>query len=150
MPAKLFAGATLALVATLIVARLWTRAPHDAPLADIYIHDVYFVVAGRHFLLLGILICAASAIVYYACARWLNLSLNGTLVLMHFACVICAMLALFWEVLAARRAIEAMRHAQDSGYVTTNVVVPMLALLLGFALFGVNFILALIVRLRQA
>jgi heme/copper-type cytochrome/quinol oxidase subunit 1 len=144
VPAKLFAGATLALVATLVVARLWTRTPQDAAMADIYIHDTYFVVAGRHFLLLGILICAASAIVYYACALWLNLSLNGTLVLMHFACVIFAMLALFWEVLAARRAIEAMSHA------TTNIVVPLLSLFLGCALFGVNIIWALIVRLRQA
>jgi heme/copper-type cytochrome/quinol oxidase subunit 1 len=144
MPAKLFAAATLALVATLIVARLWTRAPLNAPTIDIYVHDTYFVVAGRHFLLLGILICMASAIVYYACARWLNLSLNGTLVLLHFACVIFAMLALLWEVLAAKRAIEAMSHA------TTNIVVPLLSLFLGCVLFGVNIIWALIVRLRQA
>jgi hypothetical protein len=61
--------------------------------------------------------------------------------------------SLFWEVLAAKRAIEAMLHAQDFGDardIGTNVVVPMLALLSGFVLFGVNIILALIVRLRQA
>ncbi len=144
MPVELFAGATLALVATLIVAPIWTRAQHD-----VYMHDIYFVVAGRHFLLLGIVICASSAIAYYACARWLNLSLNGTLAVLHFACIVFAILALSWEVVAARRAIETMSHAEHSWSVTTNAFVPALSFFLGCALFGANVIWALIAKLRR-
>ena len=48
MPVKLFAGATLALVATLIVAPIWTRAQHD-----VSVHNIYFLMAGRHYLLIG-------------------------------------------------------------------------------------------------
>ncbi len=144
MPVELFAGATLALVATLIVAPIWTRAQHD-----VYMHDIYFVLAGRHFLLLGIVICASSAIAYYACARWLNLSLNGTLAVLHFACIVFAILALSWEVVAARRAIETMSHAEHSWSVTTNAFVPALSFFLGCALFGANVIWALIAKLRR-
>ena len=112
-------------------------------------HDIYFVVAGRHFLLLGILICASSSIAYYACARWLNLSLNGTLAVLHFACIVCTILALLWEVLALKRATETMSHAEHSWFVTTNVLVPTLSFFLGCALFGVNVIWAVMAKLRK-
>ena len=142
-PVKLFAGATLALVATLIVAPTMTRAQHD-----ISIHDRYFIVAGRHLLFLGIFICASSAIAYYACARWLNLSMNGTLAVLHFGCIAFAILAFFGEALMGKRTTDTV-SPEHSWPVATNVLLLVLPLVLSCALFGANLIWALIAKLRR-
>ncbi len=142
-PVKLFAGAALALVATLIAAPTWTRAQHD-----ISIHDRYFIVAGRHLLFLGIFICASSAIAYYACARWLNLSLNGTLAVLHFGCIAFVILAFFWEALMGKRTTDTV-SPEHSWAAATNVLLLVLSFILSCVLFGVNVIWALVAKVRK-
>jgi hypothetical protein len=84
LPARLFAGLTLAF--SICAGLAWLFA---WPAADIAVHDRYFLFGPSLVPLFCALTCANFAVLYYAAVRIFHAKWNRTLSFVHFALSVC-------------------------------------------------------------
>lgn len=135
LTAKLFGG----LAALLAVFTFLLRGgvlPSGSGL-DLYLHDTYYVVGPAHVELIGAIVCALLAFVYFAFGRWTARPLSRPIGLVSFACVAIALVLWLTATFFMRRDLLPMpwQLGMLSGAIFSFV--------LGCVLFGGNLVWAI-------
>lgn len=127
--AKLFAALTslLAVFGILLSTRIF---PSMA--LDLYLHDTYYVVGPSHVQLMGAIVCAILAFIYFAFGRWTARPLSQPIGLVSFACIAAAFVVWYTVNLFMRRDSLSMQWQIGA------LFGAIFSFLLGCAIFGVN------------
>jgi heme/copper-type cytochrome/quinol oxidase subunit 1 len=89
LTAKLFGGLAV-LLAVFVFFQLGGVLP-SGPALDLYLHDTYFVVGSATTRLIGAIVCAILAFVYFAFGRWTARPLSQRIGFVSFACIVIAL-----------------------------------------------------------
>jgi len=106
LTAKLFSG--LAVVLAVFTFLLRGGVLPSGPALDLYLHDTYYVVGPAHVELIGAIVCAILAFLYFAFGRWTARPLNQPIGLVSFACVAIALLCWLTATFFMRRGLLQM------------------------------------------
>lgn len=136
LTAKLFA----ALASILAIFAFLVRG--GIPPSRLYFHTTNFVLAPFHWQLIGALVCATLALIYFAVAQWMPPPLNQSMGLVSFTFIALA----FAVWLTASFSIG--RDSPPSNWQIGTLFGAILSFLCGCALFAVNVAWALFRRFR--
>jgi len=89
LAAKLFSG--LAVVLAVFTFLLLGGVLPSGSGLDLYLHDTYYVIGPAHVELIGAIVCAILAFVYFAFGRWTARPLSQPIGLVSFACTAIAL-----------------------------------------------------------
>jgi heme/copper-type cytochrome/quinol oxidase subunit 1 len=141
--AKLFGIAALAIAVIGVVPVKLTDVTFD-----IYVHDTYIVLAARHAALGAALLCGVFAGFYYFGDRGLGLRLNNGMSLGHFLLWVISFVAFVLEADGLSRTIRSNQDPNQSWVLVAGFVAPVLAFIVGGAIFLVNIAWAIVLRLK--
>ena len=135
LTAKLFSG--LAAVLAVFTFLLRGGVLPSGPALDLYLHDTYYVVGSATAQLIGAIVCAILAFIYFAFGRWTARPLSQPIGLVSFACIAIALVLWLMATFFMRRDLLPVHLAFGmlSG--------AMLGFLLGCVLFGGNLVWAI-------
>ena len=130
LAAKLFSGLAVLLAVFTFLPRGGVL-PSGSGL-DLYLHDTYYVIGPAHVQLIGAIVCAILAIVYFAFGRWAARPLSQPIGLVSFACIAIALVTWLTATFFMRRDLLPMpwQLSMLSGAI--------FSFLLGCVLFGGN------------
>lgn len=98
LAAKLFSGLAALLAVFTFLLRGGMLSSSGA--LDVYLHDTYYVVGPAHVQLIGAIVCAILAFIYFAFSRWTAHPLSEPIGLVSFACfaiaLVCWLAATFF------------------------------------------------------
>jgi len=117
---------------------------------DIYMHDVYFVVAPRHVSIGLAALWGMFAVLYFFGDRALAHGLNKGLSMAHFMLWNFSFLALFSGSWGLDQTIQSHHDPTQSWLFVAGFVAPVLAFILGGILFVANLVFAIILKLKTA
>lgn len=142
--AKLFgiAGVVIAISAP-VAAKLTTTTG-----VDFYLHDTYFVVAPLPVMWWLSLLFGTFAGLYYLLDWALGPRLNNNLTLAHFLLWVFSLVALLLEARGLARADQARQDPNQSWLLIAGLAAPILAFPGGAALFLVNLVRAMVLKLK--
>ncbi len=135
LTAKLFSGLAV-LLAVFAFFQLGGVLP-SGPALDLYLHDTYYVVGSAPVQVIGAIVCALLAFIYFAFSRWTARPLSQPIGLVIFACMSIALVCWLAASFFMRRDLLAMpwQLGMLSG--------AMFSFLLGCVLFGGNLVWAI-------
>ena len=99
---------------------------------DLYLHDTYYVVGPAYVELIGAIVCAILAFIYFAFGRWTARPLSQPIGLVSFACVVIASVCWLTATFFMRRDLLPMPW--EIGLLSGAVF----SFLLGCVVFGAN------------
>jgi heme/copper-type cytochrome/quinol oxidase subunit 1 len=143
LSAKLFGIAALAIAVIAVVPVKLTDVTFD-----FYVHDTYIVLAARHAALGAALLCGVFGGFYYFGDRGLGLRLNNGMSLGHFLLWIISFVAFVLEAHGLSRTIRSNQDPNQSWVLVAGFVAPVLAFIVGGAIFLVNIAWAILLRLK--
>src|SRR5579859_2623372 len=98
LTAKLFSGLAVVLAVFTFLAQ--GGVLRSRPALDLYLHDTYYVVGPAHVELVGAIVCALLALIYFAFGRWTARPLSQPIGFVSFACfaiaLVCWLTAAFF------------------------------------------------------
>jgi len=142
---KLFGIAALAIAVIAIFPGSLTDA-----IFDFYVHGTYIVVAARYAILWTALLFGVFAVFYYFVDRGFGLRLNNGMSLAHFLLWIFSFVVFVLEAHGLARTIRSQQDPNQSWILLAGFVAPLLAFIVGGALFLANVAWAIVLRLKTA
>ena len=135
LTAKLFGGLAVVL-AVFAFFQLGGVLP-SGPALDLYLHDTYFVVGSATTRLIGAIVCAILAFVYFAFGRWTARPLSQPIGLASFTCIAIGLVCWLTATFLVRR--DSLSVHLAFGMLSG----AMFSFLLGCVLFGGNLVWAI-------
>lgn len=136
LAAKLFSG--LAVVLAVFTFLLRSGMLLSGSGLDLYLHDTYYVVGPAHVQLIGAIVCAILAFIYFAFGQWTTRPLNQSIGLVSFACLVIALV--FWFTATFFMTRGSLPMPWEIGMLSGAVF----SFVLGCVLFGGNLAWAII------
>lgn len=130
LTAKLFSGLAALLAVFTFLLRGGVLSSSGA--LDVYLHDTYYVVGPAHVQLIGAIVCAILAFIYFAFGRWTVRPLSQPIGLVSFACIVIALVCWLTAAFLMRRDSSLMQW--QLGMLPGAIF----SFLLGCVLFGGN------------
>src|SRR2546425_105669 len=119
-------------------------------LPSIRVQGTYIVVAARYAILWTALLFGVFAVFYYFVDRGFGLRLNNGMSLAHFLLWIFSFVVFVLEAHGLARTIRSQQDPNQSWILLAGFVAPLLAFIVGGALFLANVAWAIVLRLKTA